>query len=128
MLLADYPGPKAQIFYAGQDAPTFFCDTVEMFHTVLAPEQVKLINAVFVQDMGKTEWEQPRSNWIAAKDAVYVLGSKKHGSMGPTIASFSQEVEAKKFIEQWGGKLLRYTEIKSDMVDLSGGALHDTRM
>ncbi len=128
MLLADYPGPKAQIFYAGQDLPTFFCDTVEMFHTILAPEQVKLINAAFVQDMGKADWEQPRGNWIPAKDAVYVLGSKKHGSMGPTIASFGQETDAKKFAEQWGGKLLRYAEIKPEMVDLSGGALHDTRM
>ncbi|HRM93265.1 MAG TPA: nitrous oxide reductase accessory protein NosL, partial [Alicycliphilus sp.] len=27
MLLADYPGPKAQIHYAGQDRPAFFCDT-----------------------------------------------------------------------------------------------------
>ena len=128
MLLADYPGPKAQIFYAGQESPTFFCDTVEMFHTVLAPEQVKAINAVYVQDMGKADWEQPRGNWFDAKSGFYVLGSKKHGSMGPTIASFAQEADAKKFAAQWGGKLLRYAEIKPDMVDLSGGALHDTRM
>lgn len=128
MLLADYAGPKAQIFYAGQDTPTFFCDTVEMFHTILAPEQVKVINAAFVQDMGKADWEQPRGHWIAAKDAWYVLGSKKHGSMGPTIASFSQESDAKKFAGEWGGKLYRYAEIKPDMVDLSGGALHDSRM
>ena len=128
MLLADYPGPKAQIFYAGQDTPTFFCDTVEMFHTVLAPEQVKAIKAVYVQDMGKADWEQPRGNWFDAKTGFYVLGSKKHGSMGPTIASFSQEADAKKFSGEWGGKLLRYAEIKPDMVDLSGGALHDTRM
>ena len=49
MTLADYPGPKAQIHYAGQAKPTFFCDTVEMFHAVLRPEQVKAIDAVFVQ-------------------------------------------------------------------------------
>ena len=128
MLLADYPGPKAQIFYAGQDTPTFFCDTVEMFHTVLAPEQIKSISAIYVQDMGKADWEQPRGNWFDAKAGFYVFGSKKHGSMGPTIASFSQEADAKKFVGDWGGKLLRYAEIKPDMVDLSGGALHDSRM
>jgi nitrous oxide reductase accessory protein NosL len=27
-----------------------------------------------------------------------------------------------------GGKVLRFGDIKADMVDLSGGALHDTRM
>ncbi|WP_395004877.1 nitrous oxide reductase accessory protein NosL [Undibacterium sp.] len=128
MLLADYPGPKAQIFYEGKESPTFFCDTVEMFNTLLSPEQVKAVSAAFVQDMGKADWDHPRGNWILAKDGFYVLGSKRHGSMGPTIASFAQETDARKFIGQWGGKFLRYTEIKSDMVDLSGGALHDTRM
>ena len=128
MLLADYPGPKAQIFYAGKDTPTFYCDTVEMFNTLLSPEQVKAVTAAYVQDMGKADWDQPRGNWILAKDGYYVLGSKKHGSMGPTIASFAQEAEAKKFAGQWGGKLLRYAEIKPEMVDLSGGALHDSRM
>ncbi|MBC3911180.1 nitrous oxide reductase accessory protein NosL [Undibacterium umbellatum] len=128
MLLADYPGPKAQIFYEGKESPTFFCDTVEMFHTLLSPEQVKAVSAAYVQDMGKADWDQPRGNWIPAKEGFYVLGSKRHGSMGPTIASFAQEADAKKFIGQWGGKFLRYVEIKPDMVDLSGGALHDTRM
>lgn len=128
MLLADYPGPKAQIHYAGQDAPIFFCDTVEMFNTLLRPEQVKAVQAVYVQDMGKADWEQPRGNWIDAKSGFYVLGSKRHGSMGPTIASFAQESDAKKFAEQWGGRLLRYAEVKPEMVDLSGGALHDSKM
>lgn len=128
MLLADYPGPKAQIRYAGQDAPVFFCDTVELFHTLLAPEQVKVIQAVYVQDMGKADWDQPRGNWIDAKTGIYVLGSKRHGSMGPTIAAFAQEADAQAFIKQWGGKLLRYGDVKPAMVDLSGGALHDTKM
>ena len=128
MLLADYPGPKAQIFYAGQAKPVYFCDTVELFNTLLRPEQVRKVVAVYVQDMGQADWEQPRGHWIDAKTALYVLGSKRHGSMGPTLASFAQALAAEKFIAQYGGKLLRYTEVKPEMVDLSGGALHDTRM
>ena len=114
MLLADYPGPKAQIHFAGQDKPSFFCDTVELFSTLLAGEQVRAVQAVYVQDMGKA--------------AFYVLGSKRHGSMGPTIGSFAQEADATKFAAEHGGKVLRFGDIKADMVDLSGGALHDTRM
>lgn len=128
MLLADYPGPKAQIHYAGAAAPMFLCDTVELFNTMLRPEQVRKVLAAYVQDMGKANWDQPRGNWIDAKSAFYVLGSKRRGSMGPTIASFAQEPDAKKFIDQWGGRLLRYDDVKPDMADLSGGALHDTRM
>ena len=105
MLLSDYPGPKAQVHYAGQAQPSFFCDTVELFNTLLAGEQVR-----------------------APKAAVYVLGSKRHGSMGPTIASFAQEADATKFAAEYGGKVLRFDAITVDMVDLSGAALHDTRM
>lgn len=128
MLLADYPGPKAQVLYAGQEKPSFFCDTVELFSTLLAGEQVRAAKAIYVQDMGQTEWEHPSGHWIDAKTAVYVLGSKRHGSMGPTIASFSQEADATKFAAEYGGKVLRFADIKPNMVDLSGGALHDTRM
>ncbi|WP_312564543.1 nitrous oxide reductase accessory protein NosL [Diaphorobacter sp.] len=128
MLLSDYPGPKAQIHYAGQEKPSFFCDTIELFNTLLAGEQVRAVRAVYVQDMGKADWNEPKGHWIDAKTAVYVLGSKRHGSMGPTIASFAQEADAAKFAGDHGGKVLRFADIKLDMVDLSGGALHDTRM
>lgn len=128
MLLADYPGPKAQIHYAGQDKPSFFCDTVELFSTLLAGEQVRVVKAVYVQDMGQTDWEQPSGHWIDAKTAVYVLGSKRHGSMGPTIGSFAQPADADKFAAEYGGKVLRFADVTPAMVDLSGGALHDTRM
>jgi len=128
MLLADYPGPKAQVHYVGQEKPSFFCDTVELFSTLLAGEQVRAVKAAYVQDMGQTDWERPSGHWIDAKTAVYVLGSKRHGSMGPTIASFAQEADAARFAAEYGGKVLRFADIKPDMVDLSGGALHDTRM
>ena len=128
MLLADYPGPKAQIFYGNQAKPVFNCDTVEMFNTLLRPEQIKNIRAVYVQDMGLADWEQPRGHWIDAKGAFYVLGSKRQGSMGPTIASFKLEADAKKFAAEQGGRVLRFDEVKPEMVDLSGGALNDGGM
>ena len=128
MLLSDYPGPKAQVHYAGQAQPSFFCDTVELFNTLLAGEQVRAAKAIYVQDMGQADWQEPRGHWIDAKTAVFVLGSKRHGSMGPTIASFAQEADATKFAAEYGGKVLRFDAITKDMVDLSGAALHDTRM
>ncbi len=128
MLLGDYPGPKAQIHYAGQAEPDFFCDTVEMFHMFLNPEQVRVVRGIFVQDMGSTDWDEPRDHWIDAKKAFYVYGSKRHGSMGPTIASFALEKDATKFAAEYGGKVYRFADITSDMVVLDGGALHDKSM
>lgn len=128
MLLSDYPGPKGQVIYKGDSQVNWFCDSVELLSTLLKPEQVRPVLAAHVQDMAKADWDKPVGHWINARQAVYVLGSKRHGSMGPTAASFADEAAAKAFATQWGGRVLRYAEIKPDMVDLSGGALHDTRM
>ena len=128
MLLADYPGPKAQIHYAGQAEPDYFCDTVEMFHMFLNPEQVRAVRGIFVQDMGQTDWDQPQNHWIDAKTAYYVYGSKRLGSMGPTIASFAQEKDATKFAAEYGGKVYLFADITPDMVVLDGGASHDRSM
>lgn len=127
MILKDYPGPKAQIHYA-EGKPEFFCDMMELFMMVLAPEQKRLITAVFVQDMGKTSWEHPAGNWIDAKSAVYVVGSKKLGSMGPTFGSFSSMQDAEAFVQKEGGKILRFEQITQDMLNRKGNAAHDTTM
>lgn len=127
MILMDYPGPKAQIHY-DKGEPDFFCDTMEMFSIYLRPEQKKRVKALFTQDMGKTPWEQPTGNWIDAKVAHYVIGSKKMGSMGPTLAAFARIEDAQAFAKQYGGKVLRFDEVTLNMVALDGGAQHDERM
>lgn len=127
MLLADFPGPKAQIHYS-QGPTDFFCDTVEMFSIVLRPEQQKRIRAVYVQDMGKTDWNAPQGQWIDAHTAWYVANSQQRGSMGKTLASFSLEADAQAFMNEYGGKLYRFADITPEMVSLDGGALHDQTM
>jgi copper chaperone NosL len=128
MTLADYPGPKAQIHFATQPAPEYFCDLMEMFDIYLNPEQARKVTALYVQDMGKTSWGEPKGEWIDAKTAFYVVGSKKMGSMGPTFGSFAKEEDAKKFVSANGGKVYKFGEITPDMAALDGGALHDQHM
>jgi copper chaperone NosL len=128
MILADYPGPKAQIHYEGATSPEFFCDTVEMFSVHLNPEQARKVKALFVQDMAKAEWASPRGHWIDAKGAFYVRGSRRHGSMGPTFASFAREEDARSFAAEHGGQVLRFAEVTPEMATLHGGALHDQKM
>jgi copper chaperone NosL len=127
MMLSEFPGPKGQIHYAIGE-PDFFCDTVEMFSIYLQPEQKKRITGIFTQDMGKTDWEKPKDSWIDAKQALYVLGSKKNGSMGPTLASFSLRQDAENFSKKFGGKVLRFDEITPEMADLTGGVISDEHM
>lgn len=127
MTLADFPGPKGQIHYASGE-PDFFCDTVEMFSIYLQPEQKKRITAIFTQDMGKTDWQKPQGQWIDARLAYFVMGSRKNGSMGPTMASFARLQDAENFARQFGGKVLRFDQVTPEMADLSGGVIHDKEM
>lgn len=127
MTLKDYPGPKAQIHYK-EGAPEYFCDLMELFGSLLAPEQKRPIAGAFVQDMGKTAWEHPEGNWIDAKTAIYVVGSKKPGSMGPTFGSFSNMQDAEAFTKKEGGKIVRFEQINLDMVNVDTGAPNDNSM
>ncbi len=128
MLLADYPGPKGQIHYAGDSQPHWFCDTVELFNVLLKPEQQRAVRVAYTQDMARADWEIPRGHWFDVRQGFYVLGSKRQGSMGPTIASFREQAAAQAFAQAFGGKVLAYAELKPEMVDLSGGAQQDSRM
>lgn len=125
MLLADYPGPKAQIHYRDVAELDWFCDTIEMFSIYLNPEQARAVAAIYVQDMGQAAWDRPVGHWIDARSALYVFGSRRLGSMGPTAAAFANEADAKAFAGQYGGTLRRFDEVTPDMVILDGGALHD---
>jgi copper chaperone NosL len=127
MVLKDYPGPKAQIQYA-EGAPDYFCDLMELFGTVLTPEQRRPVAGIFVQDVGKTSWEKPEGHWIDAKTALYVVGSKKAGSMGPTFGAFSSVADAEAFVQKEGGKVLRFEQITPEMVNLHTGGSHDNKM
>lgn len=128
MLLGDYPGPKAQIHYVGADQPDYFCDLIELFRTYLRPEQARAVRGVYVQDMGKADWERPRGHWIDARTAHFVVGSRRHGSMGPTIASFALTADAERFATEHGGRVVPFDGVKLEDAVLDGGALHDGQM
>jgi copper chaperone NosL len=127
MLLLDYPGPKGQIHY-GDGEVAFFSDTVEMTATALKPESQRKILAIYTQDMAKTDWDKPHGHWIDARSAFFVAGSRKTGSMGPTLASFASRADADGFARQNGGKVFTFQQLTPDMVQLDGGVVHDEKM
>lgn len=127
MVLKDFPGPKAQIHYA-EGKPDFFCDLMELFAAVLMPEQKRAVAALFVQDMGKADWAHPDGHWIDAKTAIYVVGARKAGSMGPTFGSFAQALDAEAFIKKEGGMLVRFDQVTPEMVNRRHGVVHEGKM
>jgi copper chaperone NosL len=121
MVLQDFPGPKGQIQY-GEGKPDFYCDLMELFAVVLAPEHKRGIAGLFVQDMGKADWAHPQGHWIAAKGASYVVGSRKTGSMGPALGSFANALDAAAFAKTEGGKVVPFEQVTAAMLKPSGAA------
>jgi copper chaperone NosL len=127
MVLKDFPGPKAQIQYA-EGKPDFYCDLMELFAVALAPEQKRRVAGLFVQDMGKADWSHPQGHWIAARSALYVVGSRKTGSMGATFGSFSDPDDAAAFAKTEGGKVLPFDQVTAAMLKPGSGAAHGMAM
>lgn len=125
MVLKDFPGSKAQVHYA-DGKPDFYCDLMELFAVMLAPEHKRKVTAVFVQDSGKTDWANPSGHWIVAKDALYVVGSRKQGSMGPTFGAFSGAQDAQAFAQKEGGTVVAFDKVTAAMLH-TGGVAGDAR-
>lgn len=119
MIILEHPGPKAQVHLAGIAAPLFFSQIRDAFVFDRLPEETAEVAIIYVNDMGAApSWEEPGvDNWIAAKDAVYVVGSSQRGGMGaPDFIPFASEAAAKGFVAEFGGSAIAYDAITDAMV------------
>jgi copper chaperone NosL len=123
MTLTEHAGPKAQIILASRSEPVWFSSARDAFSFTMLPEEPKDIRAIYVSDMAKApSWDNPgATNWINAKQAIYVLGSRAKGGMGADeTVPFSDRSAAEKFAAEHGGRLVSFTEVPRAYV-LSAG-------
>lgn len=114
MHLTEHPGPKAQVHLEGIAQPLFFSQVRDAVAYQRMPEQAYAITAIYVSDMGAApSWEAPgNDNWIAADQALFVVGSKVAGGMGaPELVPFSSRAAAEAFAAQHGGAIQALEEI-----------------
>ncbi|MYN10166.1 nitrous oxide reductase accessory protein NosL [Pseudoduganella aquatica] len=123
MVLKDFPSSKAQIRY--EDGKTdYFCDVMELFSMVLMPDQRRPVAGLYVQDMARAVWDRPMGHWIPAQHAWYVAGSRRAGSMGPTIVPFGTAETARAFAAAEGGRVLRFDQVDSSQLRMAGAGAH----
>jgi len=115
MIIVDFPGAKGQIHYKKGKYDTF-CSTLDMFLFYLQPDRPKDIAAIYVNDMGKADMEQPSGHWIDAVEAFYVYGGDIMGPMGEAIVPFSGLAEAEAHIKQHGGSIVKFNDVTMDML------------
>lgn len=119
MTVVDHPGPKAQLHYAGGDAPFWFTQVRDALAFDRMPEEAVRVTTVYVSDMGAApSWERPGAdNWIDMRSAHFVVGSERRGGMGaPELVPFADPKKAAAFAADHGGTVIAYAEITDDMV------------
>lgn len=123
MAITRFPGPKGEAIAGKEDQVRKFCSTKDMFSWVLQPENVNRDHVLYVHDMAETDWEHPDDTaLIDAREAWFVIGSERTGSMGPTLASFADQSDAEAFVENHGGEVVAFNEVT--MEHLSSGRGH----
>ncbi len=115
MILLDFPGPKAQMIYTN-NRNDFFCGTLDLFTFYLQPDSPKNIAAIYVNDMGKEDWNKPTGHWIDARSALLVYGGEVRGAMGDVLVPFSVESQANDYIKKYRGKLVGFNDVNMDML------------
>lgn len=119
MYVADHPGPKAQIFVSGLEAPLWFSQVSDARAFLFDPEREGDILAVYVSDMGKAEsWTSVGvDNWTLAEGAVYLIESSQIGGMGtPEAIPFADRATAEAELARLGGQIVGWDEISEDYV------------
>lgn len=123
MNLLEHPGPKGQIFAASLIEPVWFSSVRDTIAFTMLPDEPKDIQAIYVSDMGKAQsWDQPGAdNWIDARKALFVIGSRARSGMGGDEAvPFSDKSAAEKFIADNGGRIAAFEDVPRDYVLGSG--------
>ncbi|NRA84858.1 MAG: nitrous oxide reductase accessory protein NosL [Gammaproteobacteria bacterium] len=117
MLIIQFGGPKGEIFNKRTTKAKKFCSTRDLFSYYLQPENTRQIQQIFVHDMAQTPWDKPNDeHFIDAKTAWYVKDHNQRGSMGATLASFSNKQDAQTFAHEFGGSLITFAQIDFDLL------------
>jgi copper chaperone NosL len=119
MNVLEHTGPKGQIILASRKEPVWFSSARDAISFTMLPEEPKDVSAIYVSDMAKApNWDKPgTTNWVDARKAFFVIGSKMKGGMGADEAvPFSDKGIAEKFATENGGRVMAFSEVPKDYV------------
>ena len=119
MNVLEHTGPKGQIILASRKDPVWFSSARDAISFTMLPEEPRDIRAIYVSDMAKApDWNKPgANNWVDAKQASFVIGSRKQGGMGgDETVPFSDRGAAEKFAGENGGRVVAFSEVPKDYV------------
>ncbi len=117
MVITRFGGPKGQVYETRSKQTKKFCSTTELIFWYLQPENKSNVAELYVHNMANTSWDKPDdSQLIAARDAIFVINSDMHGSMGKTLASFLSANDAGLFVKEHGGQVVTFNALSLELL------------
>lgn len=126
MAVAEHPGPKGQVFLAGQAAPLWFSSVRDTLAFSILPGEPRTVAALYVNDMSRSAdgRSPPPGAWVLARDAVFVAGGAAVGGMGAQeVMPFADRAVAERFRAAHGGEIYRFGEVPERFVLGADGGL-----
>ncbi|MBL4802909.1 MAG: nitrous oxide reductase accessory protein NosL [Emcibacter sp.] len=120
MIVIDHPGPKAQVYEKDRDSAIWFTSVRDALAYNILPGEAQHVQVIYVHDMGQANnWDKPQVSgiWIKAREAFYVLESRKRGGMGAReTIPFRDKASADDFSREFGGHVVAYADISRDYI------------
>ncbi|WP_300295983.1 nitrous oxide reductase accessory protein NosL [Ferrovibrio sp.] len=119
MNVLEHPGPKGHILLAGWPEPVWFSSARDTLAYTMLPEEAKTISAIYVSDMARAaSWDNPGiENWIEARQASFVIGSRMRSGMGADEAvPFGDRAAAERFVAEHGGRIVGFADVPRDYI------------
>ena len=115
MIPVNYPGAKAQIHFENGRMEQFCC-TLDFFTYYLSPGGPTRITAIYVNDMGRADFDRPVGFWIDARKAFFVFGGDVMGIMGEALVPFVLKEDTDTYVQKHGGSVVKFDEVTLEML------------
>jgi nitrous oxide reductase accessory protein NosL len=87
-----------------------------MLNALHDPDRAHAIGKAYVQNFDGRKWGSYADGWVDASEAVYVMGSRRMGAMGPTLVPFLARGNAEAFAKTNGGVVLAFKQITAEVM------------
>lgn len=118
MTLTEHTGSYGQLLLRGWDEPLWFSSVRDAL-TYIGQDLVNEdeIAGFWVNDVGAGPWGRPApGTWVEAKNAWYVIGSRKTATMGGLeVVPFKERAKADVFAKEFGGSVVAYAAARSEV-------------
>ncbi|MFB6151150.1 MAG: NosD domain-containing protein [Haloarculaceae archaeon] len=136
-----YALPRAQVFYRQYRYVVGYYGVeplVTHLQSGVARRQFGEPLAVFVREFSGSDpslvdggyldvGNEPGLGWVRARDASFVVGSRARTPAGPTVVPFETRDDARAFADEYGGRVLTWSRLRSSDLAGSGTAVETFR-